>query len=176
MILFTKAPSASMELSTSFTRALLSGFDRAYADLLRVATRSTGCREEAGDLVHDTWLRLAEHAQSGMGERQGAVEDEAPRDVMAYLAVMAQHMALDAHRRRQRHGGYLDSALVREQLVPSHMPDVADAVMYRQALAVLEAALTSLPERCRSAFVAHRIHGEKQPEREAVHRFRASTM
>jgi RNA polymerase sigma factor (sigma-70 family) len=153
-----------MELSTSFTRALLSGFERAYADLLRVATRSTGCREEAGDLVHDTWLRLAEHAQSGAGERQGAAEEDAPRDVTAYLAVMAQHMALDAHRRRQRHGDYLDSALLREQLAPSHTPDVADAVMYRQALAVLEAALTSLPERSRSAFVAHRIHGEKQPE------------
>ncbi|WP_027014570.1 sigma-70 family RNA polymerase sigma factor [Comamonas composti] len=153
-----------MELSTSFTRALLSGFDRAYADLLRVAARSTGCREEAGDLVHDTWLRLAEHAQSGAGERQGAAEEDAPRDVTAYLAVMAQHMALDAHRRRQRHGDYLDSALLREQLAPSHTPDVADAVMYRQALSVLEAALTSLPERSRSAFVAHRIHGEKQPE------------
>lgn len=150
-----------MELSASFTRALLSGFDRAYADLLRVATRSTGSREEAGDLVHDTWLRLAEHARSAPG---GAIGEEAPRDATAYLAVMAQHMALDAQRRQQRHLRYLDTAAVREQLAPSHAPDVADSVMYRQALAVLEAALAALPERSRAAFVAHRVHGEKQPE------------
>lgn len=46
-----------MELSASFTRALLTGFDRAYADLVRVATRSTGSRDEAGELVHETWLK-----------------------------------------------------------------------------------------------------------------------
>lgn len=149
-----------MELSASFTRALLSGFDRAYSDLLRVATRSTGSREEARDLVHDTWVRLAEHAH---GAPAGA-SAEAPRDTTAYLAVMAQHMALDAQRRRQRHGSYLDQAVLHEQLAPSHAPDVADAVMYRQALQVLEAALAALPERSRAAFIAHRLQGERQPD------------
>ena len=150
-----------MELSASFTRALLSGFDRAYPDLLRVAARSTGSREEARDLVHDTWLRLAEHARSAPA---ATAPGDAPRDATAYLAVMAQHMALDAQRRRQRHGSYLDHAAVREQLAPSHAPDVADAVMYRQALQVLEAALAALPERGRAAFIAHRVHGERQPD------------
>ncbi len=155
-----------MELTASFTRSLLSGFDRAYADLLRVATRSTGSRDEAGDLVHDTWLRLAEHAQAAVwdeGVGAGAASP-APRDTTAYLAVMAQNLALDAHRRRQRQGRYLDAEAVREQLAPSHAPDVADTVMYRQALAVLEAALAALPERCRTVFVAHRVQGEKQSE------------
>lgn len=149
-----------MELSASFTRALLSGFDRAYSDLLRVATRSTGSREEARDLVHDTWVRLAEHAH---GAPAGA-SAEVPRDTTAYLAVMAQHMALDAQRRRQRHGSYLDQAVLHEQLAPSHAPDVADSVMYRQALQVLEAALAALPERSRAAFIAHRLQGERQPD------------
>ena len=152
-----------MELSATFTRALLAGFDRAYADLLRVATRSTGSREEAGDLVHDTWLRLAEHARGLPAERHGEAP-QAPRDAAAYLAVMAQHMALDAQRRRQRHGRYLDAAVLHEQLAPSHAPDAADSVMYRQALAALEAALAGLPARGRAAFVAHRVHGERQPE------------
>ena len=151
-----------MELSASFTRALLSGFDRAYADLLRVATRSTGSREEAGDLVHDTWLRLAEHARNTSGDQMGG--QEVPRDAAAYLAVMAQHMALDAQRRQQRHLRYLDTEAVREQLAPSHAPDVADTVMYRQALTMLEDTLIGLPERSRAAFVAHRVHGERQPD------------
>ncbi|KAF1049785.1 MAG: Protein FecR [Xylophilus sp.] len=34
--------------------------------------------------------------------------------------------------------------------------------MYRQALAAVEAALAALPERVRSAFVAHRLHGQSQ--------------
>lgn len=149
-----------MELSASFTRALLTGFDRAYADLVRVATRSTGSRDEAGELVHETWLKLAEHAQaSGQAEAAG----DQPDDTTAYLAVMTQHLALDAHRRRQRHGRYVEGAVLQEQLAPSHAPDVADSVMYRQALAVLETALAGLPERSRAAFVAHRIHGDKQP-------------
>lgn len=154
-----------MELSAAFTRSLLSGFDRAYADLLRVATRSTGSRDEAGDLVHDTWLRLAEHAQGAADEPPGQdAVNVAPRDATAYLAAMAQNLALDAHRRRQRQGRYLGAEAVREQLAPSHAPDVADTVMYRQALAALEAALAALPERCRAVFVAHRVQGERQSD------------
>lgn len=153
-----------MQLSAPFTRALLSGFDHAYPDLLRIATRSTGSREEARELVHDTWVRLAEHAHGG-GTFSDAGDGEAgPRDVTAYLAVMAQHMAVDAQRRRQRRQQHADGAALQEQMAPSHTPDVADTVMYRQALAVLESTLAGLPERARSAFVAHRVHGEKQPE------------
>jgi hypothetical protein len=62
------------------------------------------------------------------------------------------------------HGRYLDAEAVREQMAPSHAPDVAESVMYRQALAALEAALVALPERSRKAFVAHRVHGVRQPE------------
>ena len=36
--------------------------------------------------------------------------------------------------------------------------------MYRQAIAVLESTLAALPERTRHAFVAHRVHGEKQTD------------
>lgn len=153
-----------MQLSAPFTRALLSGFDHAYPDLLRIATRTTGSREEARELVHDTWLRLAEHAEGGAPAGDATGTDAAPHDVTAYLAVMAQHLALDAQRRRQRHRQYTDGAAVQEQITPSHTPDVADAVMYRQALAVLETTLGDLPERTRSAFVAHRVHGERQPD------------
>ncbi len=165
-----------MELSASFTRALLSGFGQSYGELMRVATRSTGSRDEARDLVHDTWLRLAEHARDAphisdisnalMDDGCGlcGYEPQAPRDVTAYLAVMAQHMALDGLRRQQRHARYLDETAAQEHWMPSHSPDVADCVMYRQALQVLQSTLECLPERVRSIFVAHRVHGEKQPD------------
>ena len=49
-----------MELSASFTRALLAGFDRAYADLLRVADLCPVHRTLEGKPVIVTRLR-AEH-------------------------------------------------------------------------------------------------------------------
>lgn len=167
-----------MDLSAAFTRSLLNGFQNAYADLLRIATRSTGSRDEARDLVHDTWLRLAEHASAGAdpGSRAacaaspastdpaGAEAVDPPRDVTAYLAVMARHLALDSHRRGQRLARHVEAVTVHARLAPRHAPDVAEAVMYRQALALLEATLAGLPQRAREVFVAHRVHGDPQPE------------
>lgn len=149
-----------MELSASFTRALLNGFGPAYADLLRIATRSAGSRDAGRDLLHDTWLRLAEHAAAAAPEGGGA---DQPRDATAYLAVMAQHLALDQHRRGQRLKRHVEEETRHAQLAPPLWPDVAESVMYRQALAVLEQALAGLPARCRAVFMAHRMHGEKLP-------------
>ncbi|WP_240933398.1 sigma-70 family RNA polymerase sigma factor [Diaphorobacter sp. HDW4B] len=132
--------------------------------MLRAAARNTASRDEARELVHDTWLRLAEHALTQSSVSIAMHEEGAPREVTSYLAVMAQHMAIDAQRRQQRHARYVSGAVLQEQLAPSQSPDVADSLMYRQALAMLEAALQSSPERSREVFLAHRVHGEKQPE------------
>lgn len=152
-----------MELSAPFTRALLDGFGAAYGDLLRMASRSTGSRDEARDLVHDTWLRLAEHAQAGGAVAGQGEDNEAapPRDATAYLAAMARHLALDAWRREQRHARH-QAVLASQGAALS--PDVADSVMYRQALAALEGALAGLPARSRAVFEAHRVQGETQPD------------
>lgn len=151
-----------MPMSVDFTRSLLAGFGDAYTHLLRVAQRSTGCREAARDLVHDAWLRLAEHEHVATVAEPGAREGDAPRNVTAYLTTLAQHLALDRHRRDGLLSGYLQDAASQQRATPSLAPDVADQVMYRQALAALEAALASLPERVQTAFVAHRVHGEPQ--------------
>jgi RNA polymerase sigma factor (sigma-70 family) len=151
-----------MELSASFTRALLAGFGQSYADLLRIAHRSTGSRDEARDLVHDVWLRLAEHERCAAAPATD-VNAAMPRDVTAYLAVMAQCMALDAHRRQQRLLRHVDEATLHAQMAPAHAPDAAESLMYRQALATLEQAMAALPERTRQVFVAHRVQGDKQP-------------
>ncbi|WP_390349091.1 sigma-70 family RNA polymerase sigma factor [Variovorax boronicumulans] len=154
-----------MELSASFSRALLDGFEAAYSHLLRVTARSTGCREDARELVHDTWLKLAEHVDGGCADASAPqrVDASAPRDVSAYLTTMAQNLALDHLRRGQRLAHHVREEAQQAALAPRRAPDVAEAVMYRQALGVLQAALASLPERTRTVFLAHRVHGEKQP-------------
>jgi len=153
-----------MDLSASFSRTLLAGFGAAYADLLRVTTRSTGNREDARELVHDTWLRLAEHADGATGEGATPADGApAPREVAAYLTTMAQNLSIDYLRRGQRHARHVRDETVQVELAAPHVPDVAESVMYAQALAALQAALAKLPERARAVFVAHRLHGEKQP-------------
>ena len=157
-----------MSLPAPFTRSLLSEFGPAYAHLLRVARRSTGCAETARDLVHDAWVRLAEQergARHADGEAtHGPEGTDTPRNATAYLTTLARHLAMDQHRRDGLQAAYLHDAATRQQQAPRRVPDAAEHLMYRQALAALEQALAALPERARTAFVAHRVHGEAQAD------------
>ena len=101
------------------------------------------------DLAHDTWLRLAEHERS-MGH-------EPPANLRAYLFTVAHHLALDHLRRRKLALGHPAGDAPIE-------PDVADGVMYRQAVQAVEAALQELPPRARDVFLQHRLMGVGQAE------------
>ncbi|MFT3665340.1 sigma-70 family RNA polymerase sigma factor [Piscinibacter sp.] len=151
-----------MSLSADFARSLLAGFGDAYPHLLRVAQRSTGCRDAARDLVHDAWLRLAEQERGAAQPAAG--EERAPRDAAAYLATLARHLALDHRRRDHLLADCLRDAAALRQAAPPQVPDAAEHLMYRQALAALEQALAGLPERARAAFVDHHVHGEPQAD------------
>lgn len=110
-------------------------------------------------------LRLAEHADgTAAGEGASSSKDPpVPREVAAYLTTMTQNLALDRLHRGQRYARHVRDQTLQVELAPPHVPDVAESVMYGQALAALQVALASLPERTRAAFVAHRVQGEKQP-------------
>lgn len=47
--------------------------------LSRLAARRTGNREEARELVHDTWVRLAEDARAGAAPAEAADSDTSLR-------------------------------------------------------------------------------------------------
>jgi RNA polymerase sigma factor (sigma-70 family) len=128
--------------------SLTAHFPALYRDLVRFIARRTG-NDDARDLAHDTWLRLAEHERS-----QGHA---VPAHIGAYLFTVAHHLAID-HLRRRRAAG--DVALA----PACSEPDVADAVMYRQAVQAIEAALQALPERARDVFLQHRLLGVGQAE------------
>lgn len=145
----TSAMLADTPLPGQAPEGLTAQFGAVYRDLVRFFARRTGNEDDARDLAQDTWLRLAEHERS-----QGHV---APLHTRAYLFTVAQHIAID-HLRRRRLGNAL-----RE--VDTHAaPDVADAVMYGQAVRVVEAALQQLPERARDVFLQHRLLGVGQAE------------
>ncbi|MFT3666179.1 sigma-70 family RNA polymerase sigma factor [Piscinibacter sp.] len=134
--------------------SLLASFQDSYRELLRYLARRTGSADDARDLVHDLWLRVAEAA----GRERGPVlrnESEA----RAYLFTMARHLAIDLHR---RDGVAQRRADEQRPRVDTQMPDAAESVMYGQAIDAVEAALASLPERPRQVFLRHRVQGEDQ--------------
>jgi RNA polymerase sigma factor (sigma-70 family) len=133
--------------------ALLESFRTSYRDLLRYLMHRTGSADEARDLAHDTWLRLAELAE------QGALPT-LPNDgeARAYLFAMARNLSID----RQRHHGVVLRHADAQSLQERTSPDATEALMYRQAIAAIEGALGGLPERARQVFVRHRVHGEDQ--------------
>lgn len=129
--------------------ALTAHFPAMYRDLVRFIARRTGNDDDARDLAHDTWLRLAEH------ERH--VDHAAPSNARAYLFTVAHHLALDHLRRGRLARGHAP--------IPSPAePDVAERVMYRQAVLAVEAALQDLPARTREVFLQHRLMGVGQAE------------
>lgn len=144
-----------MPLPASPNGALLSAFEQHYAELVRYIARRTGSMEEARGLAHDTWLRIAERDVGS----EGALED--PR---AYLFTISHNLAMNHLRRGSWMQGYLAECGQAEQALPAQAPDVADGMMYRQAIVHVEAVLQVLPERVREAYLAHGLHGEKQAD------------
>ncbi len=139
-------------MSTPARLSLLDEFPLRYDALVRFLRRRTGSGDEAREIAHDTWLRLAEQP----GPAGAHVED-----ARAYLCTAAAHIGLDRQRRAQWLQGHARESAA-TGATASHAPDVADGLMYRQALATVEAALAALPARAREAFLAHRVHGESQ--------------
>jgi RNA polymerase sigma factor (sigma-70 family) len=134
-------------MSARASSPLLAGFPEAYRDVVSFLARRTGNADDARELAHDVWVRLAEREREGAGPQ--------PTDARAYLFTMAQNIAID-HLRKRR--------LIREHaaLHPEEepwSPDIAESLMYRQVLAIVDATLSGLPERTREVFVSHRMHG-----------------
>lgn len=132
---------------------LLASFRTSYRDLLRYLSLRTGNADEARDLVHDAWLRVADMAQEG---REPVLHSEG--EARAYLFTMARNLVIDQRRRdgvAQRHAEQHGDT-------ESCVPDAAEAAMYGQAIAAVESALVGLPERARQVFLRHRVHGEDQ--------------
>lgn len=143
---------------------LLSAFQESYPEVVRFIARRTGSAQDARELAHDTWIRLAE---------RGAAGDEAPPApaARAYVYTVAENIAIDHLRRRQRgHERFTPQraegeAPLREPLTP----DIAERLGHRQALDAVAAALAALPARSRDIFLADRFDGASHAELAAQH-------
>ena len=105
--------------------------------------RRIGCRESAGDLSHDVFVRL-------LG-RSDAAQIQDPR---AYLARMAHGLVIDRYRRQRVEAACLEAlASVPEDLMPS----AEDQLLMIEALARIDALLDKLKPRTRQIFLMARL-------------------
>lgn len=117
-----------------------------YEDLRVFVRRRVGSATVAQDIVQETWLRVATDPPA-----------RDPEQPLAYLYRVAANLALDRQRRER---------LEARHHAPGPLPDRADAApgpdrvaAAREELAVLQCAVTELPERCRAAFLLCRGRG-----------------
>lgn len=114
--------------------------------LLRFLRRRIACRDEALDLLHDVFCRLA-------GRRRASAPIDNPE---AYLTRIAGNLLSDRARSAARRRA--DLHLPDDEVVLP-IPDPQRLLETRDTLARLEAAMLRLKPKTREIFMAHRLDG-----------------
>jgi RNA polymerase sigma factor (sigma-70 family) len=139
---------------------LLNYLGKHYASIKQRLTRKLGNAEDAGDALHDTWLRLKGSEDHGPILNPGA-----------YLSRMAINIAVDVQRRHSRllSGDDIEE-LLENQVDPS--PGPARTAEIRSELDALLQLLDRMPERRRA--IALLVHAEGVTQKEAAQRLGVS--
>ncbi len=126
-------------------------FRRYYPDLVAFATRLTGAKDVAEEIVQDVFLSMWRHRERG---------DATPDSISAYLFGAVRKTATSylrhAHvekRWRDRMGSGEDIAMI----TPS--PAADSQTRFNEVVVAARVAINELPPRCRQAFLLRRQHG-----------------
>jgi RNA polymerase sigma factor (sigma-70 family) len=103
------------------------------------------CRQDAEDVIQDAYLRVLRYSTENVVEN---------RERLLFSA--ARNLAVDNRRRRKAREKTVDEFSV---LAAEDWPAADEVVDAKQRLAHVEAAIASLPARCREVFLMHRIEG-----------------
>ncbi len=114
------------------------------APLRRYLTRLLGNSAEAQDIAHDAYLRVYPHADNPEIQQPEAV-----------LYTTARRLAINRLKRRSISPIAHDAT--RFETAASAAPGVAQQVMARQELRLLEAAIAQLPPGCRNVLLLRKV-------------------
>ncbi|KWE68001.1 RNA polymerase subunit sigma-70 [Burkholderia ubonensis] len=142
------APQARRAARPSAQGALLDVLIAHRAMLVNVARSFVGCASRAEDVVHDVFVKLVDFPNQ-----------DAVRQPVAYVTRMVRNASIDACRRQN-----LESLYHADEDdgfdVPSPEPTPEAALMTRDTLRRVSAALDDLPARSRAAFEMVRLRDE----------------
>ncbi|GAA5232007.1 hypothetical protein GCM10025795_04350 [Verticiella sediminum] len=134
--------------SQPLLQALLAHYD----ELVRHVRRRFGGAGFARDVVHDTCLRLIE-------------KPVAPaRAPLALLRRMLHDAAVDHCRREDARRRWVEPMAELPEVATPPAAGPERIVAARRELDLLILAIDALPERCRTSFILHRIHGLPQAQ------------
>lgn len=107
--------------------------------------RKLGCREQASELAHDTFLRII--------AARNAAEIREPRD---YLATIAKGLVFDLFRKQALERAYLD---VLATLPQASLPSMEERALMWEALLQIDRMLDGLKPKVRQAFLLSQLEG-----------------
>ena len=131
---------------TELRSRLTKSFEQHYQDLLRFLLHRTRDMNDAADLAHDTYVRLAK------------ASDVVVEHDKAYIFRIAGNLALDMHRRAGRRATWLSNEEPDEN-ISDKTPSQEQHAIDRDRLTRLDAALVELPVKVRLAFLMLRVDG-----------------
>lgn len=136
------------------TKLQLENFEEQRRSLIRYASRITGDRQHAEDVVQEAYLRLGEMARKQDLVRPGG-----------YLARIVRNLAIDRLWRARRDDAVFaaDGEALLDSLA-ADQPTPEQVALARDELGRLEIALSELPDRVRIAVEMHRFGGAKLRE------------
>lgn len=120
-------------------------FQRYSGELLRFLTAKLGCREQAADVVQDTFVRIR-----GIKDLSSVAQ---PR---AFLYKTALNLTVDLFR-RQRIRSERITPLAESEDMPSAAPRQDAEVEAKERVRVLYEAIAELPPKCRQVFLLHKF-------------------
>lgn len=131
--------------SNKIVKSLFSDY---YLELKRFIGIKFGSHDEADDIVQEAFKNI-------LGK--DSLDDI--KDPKAYLYQAAQNLALNRIRREKRHKSFQEKCLPPD-LAPSPEGEVSAAI----ALEKIQEAISSLPEKPRTAFILSRAHNKTYNE------------
>lgn len=121
-------------------------FQQYYGELLRFLTAKLGCREQAADVVQDTFLRM-----------RGVNDLAAVAQPRAFLYKTALNLTVDLFRRRRIRSEWTAPLDITTEECPSATPRQDDEVEAKQRVRLLHDAIAELPPKCRQVFLLHKF-------------------
>jgi RNA polymerase sigma-70 factor (ECF subfamily) len=120
-------------------------FHRYSGELLRFLTAKLGCRDQAADIVQDTFLRV-----------RGVDDLAAIAQPRAFLYKTALNLTVDLFRRQRIRDERMAQLDTVEDLA-STSPRQDDMVEAKERVRLLYQAINELPPKCRQVFVLHKF-------------------